>query len=61
VIIFAENVRQRMLEIRESQIEDIFATQFDEVKRILSIDDEISLISRQKILPSGNKIDLLFL
>ena len=50
-----------MLEIRESQIEDIFATQFDEVKRILSIDDEISLISRQKILPSGNKIDLLFL
>jgi hypothetical protein len=43
-----------MLEIRESQIEDIFATQLDEVKRTLSIDDEISLISRQKILPSGN-------
>ncbi|MDO9547517.1 MAG: hypothetical protein Q7J65_00950 [Candidatus Marinimicrobia bacterium] len=49
------------LEIRESQIEDIFATQLDEVKSILSIQDSISLISRQKILPSGNKLDLLFL
>lgn len=49
------------LEIRESQIEDIFATQFDEVKNALSINDNISLISRQKILPSGNKLDLLFL
>lgn len=50
-----------MLEIRESQIEDIFATQLDEVKHALSLHNEISLISRQKILPSGNKIDLLFL
>ncbi len=49
------------LEIRESQIEDIFTTQLDEVRRALSIRDNISLISRQKILPSGNKIDLLFL
>jgi hypothetical protein len=49
------------LEIRESQIEDIFATQLDEVKNALSISDDISLISRQKILPSGNKLDLLFL
>jgi DNA-binding transcriptional ArsR family regulator len=49
------------LEIRESQIEDIFATQLDETKKILNIENEISLISRQKILPSGNKIDLLFL
>lgn len=49
------------LEIRESQIEDIFATQLDEVRNALSIRDQISLISRQKILPSGNKIDLLFL
>lgn len=49
------------LEIRESQIEDIFATQLDEVKNVLSINDKISLISRQKILPSGNKLDLLFL
>ncbi|MCE5249031.1 hypothetical protein LLG96_02300 [bacterium] len=50
-----------ILEIRESQIEDIFATQLDEVKNTLSIRDNISLISRQKILPSGNKLDLLFL
>jgi len=50
-----------ILEIRESQIEDIFATQIDEVKNTLSIDGNISLISRQKILPSGNKLDLLFL
>ena len=49
------------LEIRESQIEDIFATQLDEARSVLSIDDKISLISRQKILPSGNKLDLLFL
>lgn len=49
------------LEIRESQIEDIFATQLDEVKNTLSINEDISLISRQKILPSGNKLDLLFL
>jgi len=49
------------LEIRESQIEDIFATQLDETRHVLSIQDKISLISRQKILPSGNKIDLLFL
>ncbi len=49
------------LEIRESQIEDIFATQLDEVRHALSIRDDISLVSRQKILPSGNKIDLLFL
>ncbi|MCK4295345.1 MAG: hypothetical protein KAX28_01655 [Candidatus Marinimicrobia bacterium] len=49
------------LEIRESQIEDIFATQLGEVKNILSIQDNISLINRQMILPSGNKLDLLFL
>lgn len=49
------------LEIRESQIEDIFATQLDEVKSLLSVKDNISLISRQKLLPSGNKLDLLFL
>lgn len=49
------------LEIRESQIEDILATQLEEVKNLLSIKDNISLISRQKILPSGNKLDLLFI
>lgn len=50
-----------MLEIRESQIEDIFASQLDEVKNLLSVKDNISLISRQKKLPSGGKLDLLFL
>jgi hypothetical protein len=50
-----------MLEIRESQIEDIFATQLDEVKNMLALKENLSLISRQKILPSGNIIDLLFM
>ena len=50
-----------MLEIRESQIEDIFATQLDDVKRLLSLDGSIALINRQKKLPSGGILDLLFL
>ena len=50
-----------MLEIRESQIEDIFATQLDDVKKLLSIKGNISLINRQKRLPSGGIFDLLFL
>ena len=49
-----------MLEIRESQIEDIFATQLDEVKYILSLDVSLTLIDRQKPVNSG-RIDLLFL
>jgi hypothetical protein len=49
-----------MLEIRESQIEDIFATQLDEVKYILSLDESLTLIDRQKPVNSG-RIDLLFL
>ncbi len=50
-----------MLEIRESQIEDIFATQLDDVKSLLSINSSITLISRQKKLPSGAILDLLFI
>jgi hypothetical protein len=50
-----------LLEIRESQIEDIFASQIDEVKNILSIQENISLISRQKKLPSGGILDLLYI
>jgi hypothetical protein len=50
-----------MLEIRESQIEDIFATQLDDVKKLLSLQGNISLINRQKKLPSGGILDLLFL
>jgi len=49
-----------MLEIRESQIEDIFATQLDEVKSVLSLTESLSLIDRQRKVDSG-KIDLLFL
>lgn len=50
-----------MLEIRESQIEDIFATQLDDIRKLLSINSSITLINRQKKLPSGGIIDLLFL
>jgi len=50
-----------MLEIRESQIEDIFATQLDDVKKMLSLEGNIALINRQKKLPSGGILDLLFL
>jgi hypothetical protein len=49
-----------MLEIRESQIEDIFATQLDEVKSILSLNESLSLVDRQRKVKSG-RIDLLFL
>jgi hypothetical protein len=49
-----------MLEIRESQIEDIFATQVDEVKCILSLNESLTLIDRQRSVNSG-RIDLLFL
>lgn len=50
-----------MLEIRESQIEDIFATQLDDVRKLLSLDGSLALINRQKRLPSGGIVDLLFL
>jgi hypothetical protein len=50
-----------LLEIRESQIEDIFATQLDDVREMLSIKSGISLINRQKRLPSGGILDLLFI
>ena len=49
-----------MLEIRESQIEDIFATQMDDVKSILSITESLTLIDRQRKVNSG-RIDLLYL
>jgi hypothetical protein len=42
-----------MLEIRESQIEDVFASQLDDVKKLLSLDGNLSLINRQKKLPAG--------
>jgi hypothetical protein len=46
--------------IRESQIEDVLATYPDITKEILGISEDPTLLSRQKILPSGNKLDLLF-
>ena len=46
--------------IRESQIEDVLATYPDITKEILGFSEEFTLLSRQKILPSGNKLDLLF-
>lgn len=49
-----------MLEIRESQIEDIFATQLDDVKSLLSLDESLTLFDRQKKVESG-RIDLLFI
>lgn len=50
-----------IIENRESQIENIFATHPNEFINVLSINDHISLISRQIFLPAGNKINLLFL
>jgi hypothetical protein len=49
-----------MLKIRESQIEDIFATQLDEVKSLLSLCESLTLFDRQKKVESG-RIDLLFI
>ena len=49
------------VEIRESQIEDILSTYLDLTKNILSIEGELSLIGRQKHLPSGGILDMLLL
>lgn len=46
--------------VRESQIEDILATYPDITKEVLGIKEELTLLARQKILPNGDKIDLLF-
>ncbi len=46
--------------VRESQVEDVLATYPDIAKEILGIKEELTLLTRQKILPSGEKIDLLF-
>jgi len=48
------------MEVRESQIEDVLAKYSDITKELLGITDELTLLARQKILPSGNKLDLLF-
>lgn len=46
--------------VRESQVEDVLATYPDIAKEILGIKEELTLLARQKILPSGERIDLLF-
>lgn len=46
--------------IREAQIEDVLATYPDLLKEILSIREDLTLIARQRILPSGDRLDLLF-
>lgn len=47
------------LEIRESQIEDILVSAPVLTKRILSLEDEPRLLSRQMLIPSG-RLDLLY-
>jgi hypothetical protein len=49
------------MNVRESQIEDVLAAYPRICRNILGDIDELSLVARQKILPSGERIDLLFL
>lgn len=48
------------LSVRESQVEDVLAIYPDIAREIFDFKDELTLLHRQKILPSGNKLDLLF-
>ena len=48
------------MEVRESQVEDVLATYPDITREIVGIHDDLTLLSRQKLLPSGNRLDLLF-
>lgn len=48
------------MEVRESQVEDVLATYPDIAKEIVGIHDDLTLLSRQKLLPSGDRLDLLF-
>lgn len=48
------------IQVRESQVEDILGTFTDMTAEVLGIREELTLLNRQKILPSGNRIDLLF-
>lgn len=45
--------------VRESQVEDVLATYPQITQKVLGIDNELSLLARQKILESG-RLDLLF-
>jgi hypothetical protein len=48
------------VEVRESQIEDVLATYPDVTKEALGITGDLTLLARQRVLPSGNRLDLLF-
>ena len=47
------------VEIRESEIEDIFAQYPLQLRNILDLSDEVFLVARQKLLPSG-RLDLVY-
>ena len=48
-----------MIEIRESQIEDILVTAPTLIKTLLNLEDEPRLLVRQMVIPSG-RLDLLY-
>ncbi len=47
------------VEIRESEIEDVFAQYPAILKRVLGISEDINLVARQKLLASG-RLDLIY-
>ncbi|MGH9727260.1 MAG: hypothetical protein ACRD4V_01555 [Candidatus Acidiferrales bacterium] len=47
------------LEVRESEIEDVFAQYPELLKRVLGISGDMHLVARQKPLPSG-RLDLMY-
>jgi len=48
------------MSVKESQVEEVLATYPDIAAEVLGIRATLTLISRQKILPSNDRIDLLF-
>ncbi|MBI5408496.1 MAG: hypothetical protein HZA14_03930 [Nitrospirae bacterium] len=50
-----------MLQVRESQIEDVLCHHLDITRQIIKASEDMMLIRRQKILPSGNRLDMLFI
>jgi hypothetical protein len=50
-----------MLQVRESQIEDVLCYHLDITRQLIKTSGDLTLIRRQKILPSGNRLDMLFM
>jgi hypothetical protein len=48
------------VQVRESQIEGVLATYPDITKEVVGVRDDLTLLARQKLLPSGDRLDLLF-